>query len=332
MKTTRLRIWMRKYGAAGVFMTANVLGLHYLWVRRRPFVIGTGAFSLLLTMSLLWYYRARSPHTHIAPLPDTSLSVSSRHATGISPEHKTLEQRNHALITAIKANDTDAVLTALNAGADANATSKGDAPDSEAFSALQWLFEPISEDKAHPENLQILAELLEKGAHINQATPGQPPLHRAASCGYMDSVRLLLKHGADANLRNEAGATPLFYSEYPCAKLLLAHGAKVNIADNHSTTLLIAAADFGSPRLVRTLLEHGAVPNRQGWYGIGANIRTGTPLQQAVVWERAELIPLLISYGAKINVKDSEGDTALDRARQYKNDDMVRLLKRYGAR
>ncbi len=37
---------------------------------------------------------------------------------------------------------------------------------------------------------------------------GKPRLHEAAKNGYVEIVRLLLNHGADANARDEKGQTP----------------------------------------------------------------------------------------------------------------------------
>ena len=38
---------------------------------------------------------------------------------------------------------------------------------------------------------------------------GDTALHRAASWGRVDTVRLLLQHGADKTIRNKIGKTPL---------------------------------------------------------------------------------------------------------------------------
>jgi len=53
-------------------------------------------------------------------------------------------------------------------------------------------------------------KLLKKGANPNvRDEDGYTPLHNAALWGHVDVVRLLLEHGADPSIRNRGGKTPL---------------------------------------------------------------------------------------------------------------------------
>ncbi|EAY13486.1 hypothetical protein TVAG_206540 [Trichomonas vaginalis G3] len=45
-----------------------------------------------------------------------------------------------------------------------------------------------------------------------------------------------------------------------------------------------------------------------------------------------ELAKLLLSHGAKVNIKDDHGETALNKASRYNNDEIVRLIISYGAK
>ncbi|MDQ0470988.1 ankyrin repeat domain-containing protein [Labrys wisconsinensis] len=80
--------------------------------------------------------------------------------------------------------------------------------------------------------------LLELGADVNHGDGSVgTPLHKAAAVGNADNVRLLLKHGAQVDMLNRYGLTPLEYALQRCdnpkirnvaaaAELLLGAGAK----------------------------------------------------------------------------------------------------------
>ena len=77
-------------------------------------------------------------------------------------------------------------------------------------------------------------------------------------------VRLLLKHGADARARTNAGLTALHYAAFKgnltTVRLLLDAGAPVNVVDDRGFTPLMMAANSKTKSLevVRILLDHGA--------------------------------------------------------------------------
>ena len=72
-------------------------------------------------------------------------------------------------------------------------------------------------------------------------------------------VRMLVGAGADPNLADKKGKTPLIAnSRYlDIAQILIAHGANVNVRASDGFTPLLNA---GTVELTRFLLEHGADP------------------------------------------------------------------------
>jgi len=91
---------------------------------------------------------------------------------------------------------------------------------------------------------------------------GSTPLMYAALYGDVESVRQLLAAGADPALRNDAGVTALMWAVDDREKLQLlldARGTDVNARSNDGHTALTAAGRYGSPEIVRLLLERGAV-------------------------------------------------------------------------
>jgi ankyrin repeat protein len=80
--------------------------------------------------------------------------------------------------------------------------------------------------------------LLERGVPLAQTGA----LHTAAKYGRFDTIRLLLRHGADVNevLLNGFGRTPLHFAAWKgqveAMKLLEENGARGDIKDEHGKT------------------------------------------------------------------------------------------------
>ena len=100
---------------------------------------------------------------------------------------------------------------------------------------------------------------------------GRNPLFVAVACDCLRAVNSLLAHGADPNQRTsyrspvdgreERGRTPLHYAKSGAVvKALLAHGADVNVSDAAGNTPLICAAVSGNTSVVEALLAAGVHP------------------------------------------------------------------------
>ena len=65
-------------------------------------------------------------------------------------------------------------------------------------------------------------------------------MHRAVDNGNPEAVQFLLDRGADPNLQNKKGQTPLHYAAYnnnpKIAKFLIEHDADVNIPNKNGLT------------------------------------------------------------------------------------------------
>jgi ankyrin repeat protein len=132
-----------------------------------------------------------------------------------------------------------------------------------------------------------------------RGTGGTTTLMQAVLYGDADSVRLLLSRGADPNLRNDAGATPLMWAADDPIKtrLLLDRGADVNARSEDSrTALLIAAGRFGSQSVVKLLLDRGADLSPKS-PGLGGDM---TVVTEAARLGDESLLRLLIERGADL--------------------------------
>ncbi len=93
--------------------------------------------------------------------------------------------------------------------------------------------------KNEPYYTQIADILLQHGADINKKSNGIAPLHFAANVPHGENpifLKYLLAKGADVNIRDFQGSTPLFVANFADNKevidLLIQNGADVNIRNN----------------------------------------------------------------------------------------------------
>lgn len=144
------------------------------------------------------------------------------------------------------------------------------------------------------------------------------PLTRARNAGV---AAVLLRAGANANAVDGVGTTPLSWfaslGDAEGTKQLLAHGAAAK-PEPPADPPLLNAADVASARLI---MEAGADVNQAS--------RTGeTPLMHAAARANEPLAKLYLDSGAKVQAKDSKGNTAFHFARSAA---IVSLLCRAGA-
>ena len=121
--------------------------------------------------------------------------------------------------------------------------------------------------------------LIEAGADVNlEDVDGNTPLSTAALKGQQKYMELLLTLGADVNGRNKNGGTPLMYAvcseDDTCAKALIEAGADVNIANKRGDTALSIAAATGNVKNLLMLLQSGAHINRGSVVSCPAAYRT----------------------------------------------------------
>jgi ankyrin repeat protein len=141
--------------------------------------------------------------------------------------------------------------------------------------------------------IKIVAIVL--GAALSQLVwaAGGSDLFDAVRAGDSTRVRVLLKSAADANGRDDIGATPLMYAaalpRQDCLRVLLDGGADVNASTTKGSTALMWAT--GNPATVQLLLDRGATVNAKAKDGT-------TALLTATLRGSAEVVKLLLGHGA----------------------------------
>lgn len=122
-------------------------------------------------------------------------------------------------------------------------------------------------------NIPVLTFLLDAGANPDITDKFKmTALQWAAQEGKTESIKLLLKYGAEVNTRNNKGITPLISACLIAGiaenvKLLLDGGANINEQSKKGDTAIYYAAYYGYPQIVQLLLEHGADPTLENKRG-----------------------------------------------------------------
>jgi ankyrin repeat protein len=168
---------------------------------------------------------------------------------------------------------------------------------------------------------EVVRFLIEKGADVNQKTGSykKTALHIAAFFGRKEIVQLLIKKGARLNMKDDNGETPLF-SNIRCGSLdileeLLKAGAKVDEANASYETPLHHVDSLEKATL---LFKYGATikKDENGW----------TPLHQAVLDGKKDLVDLFLAKGAQINEPTNSGKTPLHLASEIGKREIVEFL------
>ena len=202
---------------------------------------------------------------------------------------------------------------------------------------------------------EILSCLIETGADVNaRAKNKSTPLMMACEYGHLNAVTFLTEHGAHAGLRDEDDKTALHYavcgSDVSCEILsyLIGIGADVNACAKNKGTPLMIGAENGHINAVTTLVKCGAyvdLKDKDGqtalhyalMYSPHASIevlnclikneadvnaftfRYETPLMLASHFGHVNAMAFLIEHGAKVDLQDEIGTTALQYAAQGPN-------------
>lgn len=138
----------------------------------------------------------------------------------------------------------------------------------------------------------VATEMLSKpGTQIVNArdiSSGDTGLHVVVARSDALWIRFLLQKGADPNIRNKKGVSPLQMATSlgftDGAEALIAGGASVNVSDQTGETPLIAAVHARNAPLVRLLLDKGADPDHNDNSGRSARdymeLQSGNTLLQ----------------------------------------------------
>lgn len=179
------------------------------------------------------------------------------------------------------------------------------------------------------QNHKMLEHLLDSGTPA-ETGPERNALIVAIANHDLDSFRLLLLFGADANAKDVDGLTPLYAATemnfFEAAQLLLKYGADTNLsAGSREESPFAASMSDTKMHLAQLYLKHGATVN-------GMMENGETPFTQAMNKTASlSIIELLFVYEVDPNHKNSHGETALFKAINADRPDLVAFLLEHGA-
>ena len=159
---------------------------------------------------------------------------------------------------------------------------------------------------------EIVGCLLDAGADINivQRKLGTA-LRIACKHGHTAVVELLLARGATINLTDRHGATPLITAcranKGDVVALLLKNNADMTVVDCDGCNALTTSCEAGATDAAEHLLKAGADANAI----VSIDGFKGTLFGYACSKDNADLMRLLVKYGALVDETDSKGDTPL---------------------
>jgi ankyrin repeat protein len=256
-------------------------------------------------------------------------------------------KKNKPLFEAVKKGDIEQVKKLIADGADVNATedlgqvrwtpliaaasggnaqvvkvllenrAKVDATDSHGYTPLYYALWTDGNDSE-----EIVRALIASGADVNKRSPGDktyPPLVFAIWIweGREGNVKALLDAGADIDVKDDNGLTPLYWAAFNSSKdvldLILARG-------NYANTIHLAACR-GDLSRVKTLIEEGTDVNTRDKFGC-------TPLHWVALADTNDVGDFLIVKGADANARDDMSFTPLMVARRL---GMIEFLISKGA-
>jgi ankyrin repeat protein len=175
-------------------------------------------------------------------------------------------------------------------------------------------------------NVDTVQMLLSHGADPNLVdSNGITALHYAAMWGRRQSVEELIKAGADVNASaNSPNGPPLHRAaekgHLEIVQYLLSSGADISASDEGGQTALITASYHGQTEVIALLIEHGANINATSDGGY-------TPLMNAAYMGQYESAKILLDRGAIITLKTDKGETALAIAAERNHNRVAHLLR-----
>ncbi|KAL1487948.1 hypothetical protein ABEB36_015331 [Hypothenemus hampei] len=167
----------------------------------------------------------------------------------------------------------------------------------------------------------------EKNINVNVIdNDGNTALHNVARSGDLDIVKFLIKEkNIDINILNNDGNTALHCAakslNLNVVRFLMAEGANVQTIDTDGNTVLHNAAKPDNSDMIKFLVNEKSV-NVNAKNNIG-----NTVLHLAVKSGLCNIIQFLIEKGADVTLKNEQDATALDLAKQFRNQKIIGLLQ-----
>ncbi|KAF3933651.1 Ankyrin-1 [Dactylellina cionopaga] len=191
---------------------------------------------------------------------------------------------------------------------------KFDAPDHSSYTPLMK-----ASEREHEEVVYVL---LDAGADMEAVstlseTWGQTALGLAAFCGCESTVRLLVDRGANINVADRTGRTPIslavnnatdryHWGHNAVVELLMERGADLKLKIEYIETFAWNAAQRGFEATMKLLISNGLNIDYNFSYQEGKTILLDTTEKRSLA-----AMKMLVEYGANLEASDDAGHTAI---------------------
>lgn len=201
-------------------------------------------------------------------------------------------------------------------------------------------------------NIEAVKQHLAAGTLVNAVNKhDETPLMISVIFNQMETLVILITNNADINLKNNVGESPLHVAggaKKELIEFLIANGADLNTKDKYDRTPLDLMEKRGQFESARILRKHGCKNGSiqsaahggdteavkdflVGGVDVNANSKLGSALHRAVLRGHMDIVDLLISNGANVDLKSESGDTALHYAAQKNHIGIAEMLLKNGA-
>ena len=182
---------------------------------------------------------------------------------------------------------------------------------------------------------EAVLTLLQQGADINvRDAQGRTPVMIATYQHNTDMVQTLLQAGADVNIRDNNKANPLLHSAamgwLDILQLAIDAHADTTLTNRFGGISIIPASERGHVEIVRALLTRTNI-NVNHINNLG-----WTALLEAIILSNGgkahqQIVQLLVDHGADVNLADRDGVTPLQHARERGFTEIEHILEQVGA-
>ncbi|XP_056000943.1 uncharacterized protein LOC130048352 isoform X2 [Ostrea edulis] len=182
-------------------------------------------------------------------------------------------------------------------------------------------------------NYDIVKELVKSEASVNiRNIEYYTSLHAASEKNLIEIVEYLVTKGATINANDKTNKTPLYCAcergNTNVIRYLLKNGANVHLCDEHNVTPLILVSKTGQLENVKLIVEHLDDPKQIN----RCDNERKSALHHACSEHSQDVVKYLKKNHADLTLRDAEGCTPIDIARENDFDDLVDILstwKRY---